>query len=201
LCYVVVLHCVMLCYVALCYVVLCCFVLCCVMSLCVMLCYVVSCCFVLRCCFALYCVALCCVMLYCIAMCVVVSCYVVVLHCVALCGVFCVFVPFPSVASIHWCVCVSPVCEFDMGGPEGIVESHQITRDGKALATEAVDCKWFIRAPPRSKVSDAHTHTHTNTHTDKLSNRLHTPTVCTHNPTHLHVFINMYTHTSRRITL
>ncbi|KAL1006648.1 hypothetical protein UPYG_G00074900 [Umbra pygmaea] len=39
-----------------------------------------------------------------------------------------------------------------MGGPEGIVESHQITRDGKALATEAVDCKWFIRAPPRSKI-------------------------------------------------
>lgn len=46
-----------------------------------------------------------------------------------------------------------------MVGPEGIVESHQITRDGKAGATEAVDCKWYIRAPPRSKVSDIKHHT------------------------------------------
>ncbi|KAK0133157.1 Neuropilin and tolloid-like protein 1 [Merluccius polli] len=47
----------------------------------------------------------------------------------------------------------SPVaCQYDMGGPEGIVESHQITRDGKAGAGEAVDCKWYIRAPPRSKI-------------------------------------------------
>lgn len=46
-----------------------------------------------------------------------------------------------------------------MVGPEGIVESHQITRDGKAGATEAVDCKWYIRAPPRSKVSDTNHHT------------------------------------------
>ncbi|XP_062336034.1 neuropilin and tolloid-like protein 1 isoform X1 [Osmerus eperlanus] len=45
-----------------------------------------------------------------------------------------------------------PFCEFNMGGPEGIVESHQIVRDGKALASEAVDCKWYIRAPPRSKI-------------------------------------------------
>lgn len=57
-------------------------------------------------------------------------------------------------------VCVS-ACQYDMVGPEGIVESHQITRDGKAGAAEAVDCKWYIRAPPRSKVSDlsyAHIH-------------------------------------------
>lgn len=39
-----------------------------------------------------------------------------------------------------------------MSGPEGIIESQQIIRDAKALQTEAVDCKWFIRAPPRSKV-------------------------------------------------
>lgn len=45
------------------------------------------------------------------------------------------------------------VCEFEMGGPEGIVESVQIVKEGKASETEAVDCKWFIRAPPRSKVS------------------------------------------------
>lgn len=44
-------------------------------------------------------------------------------------------------------------CQYDLVGPEGIVESHQITRDGKASAVEAVDCKWYIRAPPRSKVS------------------------------------------------
>lgn len=50
-------------------------------------------------------------------------------------------------------VCLS-ACQYDMVGPEGIVESHQITRDGKAGAAEAVDCKWYIRAPPRSKVSD-----------------------------------------------
>lgn len=54
---------------------------------------------------------------------------------------------------VYTYVCVS-ACQYDMVGPEGIVESHQITRDGKAGATEAVDCKWYIRAPPRSKVSD-----------------------------------------------
>uniref|UniRef100_A0ACB8FD65 Neuropilin and tolloid-like protein 1 n=1 Tax=Sphaerodactylus townsendi TaxID=933632 RepID=A0ACB8FD65_9SAUR len=46
-----------------------------------------------------------------------------------------------------------PVCEFEMGGSEGIVESVQIGKEGKASETEAVDCKWYIRAPPRSKVS------------------------------------------------
>lgn len=56
------------------------------------------------------------------------------------------------------CPCLS-ACQYDMVGPEGIVESHQITRDGKAGATEAVDCKWYIRAPPRSKVSDIKHHT------------------------------------------
>ncbi|KAL7374384.1 hypothetical protein ABVT39_027943 [Epinephelus coioides] len=45
-----------------------------------------------------------------------------------------------------------PSCQYDMVGPEGIVESHQITRDGKAGAAEAVDCKWYIHAPPRSKI-------------------------------------------------
>ncbi|EPY78631.1 neuropilin- and tolloid-like protein 1 isoform 3 precursor [Camelus ferus] len=45
-----------------------------------------------------------------------------------------------------------PVCEFETGGPEGIVESVQITKEGKASASEAVDCKWYIRAPPRSKI-------------------------------------------------
>nr|KAF6423185.1 neuropilin and tolloid like 1 [Rousettus aegyptiacus] len=40
-----------------------------------------------------------------------------------------------------------------MGGSEGIVESMQIMKEGKASASEAVDCKWYIRAPPRSKVS------------------------------------------------
>ncbi|XP_032728121.1 neuropilin and tolloid-like protein 1 isoform X1 [Lontra canadensis] len=45
-----------------------------------------------------------------------------------------------------------PACEFEMGGPEGIVESIQIMKEGKASASEAVDCKWYIRAPPRSKI-------------------------------------------------
>ena len=40
-----------------------------------------------------------------------------------------------------------------MGGSEGIVESVQIGKEGKASDAEAVDCKWYIRAPPRSKVS------------------------------------------------
>lgn len=56
----------------------------------------------------------------------------------------------------HFCVCLafrSSVCEFETGGPEGIVESLQILKEGKASASEAVDCKWYIRAPPRSKVS------------------------------------------------
>ncbi|KAE8598235.1 hypothetical protein XENTR_v10016764 [Xenopus tropicalis] len=44
------------------------------------------------------------------------------------------------------------VCEFEMGGPEGIIESMQIVKEGKASANEAVDCKWYIRAPPRSKI-------------------------------------------------
>lgn len=67
--------------------------------------------------------------------------------------------------TLHVCVllharCLS-ACQYDMVGPEGIVESHQITSDGKAGATEAVDCKWYIRAPPRSKVSDINLHTGT----------------------------------------
>lgn len=54
------------------------------------------------------------------------------------------------------CVCLAfhyLACEFETGGPEGIVESVQIMKEGKASASEAVDCKWYIRAPPRSKVS------------------------------------------------
>ncbi|XP_053466904.1 neuropilin and tolloid-like protein 1 [Ictalurus furcatus] len=47
---------------------------------------------------------------------------------------------------------LAAACEFEMSGPEGIIESQQIVRDGKALQTEAVDCKWFIRAPPHSKI-------------------------------------------------
>lgn len=57
---------------------------------------------------------------------------------------------------LHFCVCLAfycLACEFEMGGPEGIVESIQILKEGKASASEAVDCKWYIRAPPRSKVS------------------------------------------------
>ncbi|KAM7125007.1 neuropilin and tolloid-like protein 1 isoform 2-T2 [Molossus nigricans] len=45
-----------------------------------------------------------------------------------------------------------PACEFELGGPEGIVESVQIVKEGRAAAGEAVDCKWYIRAPPRSKI-------------------------------------------------
>ncbi|KAJ0011916.1 hypothetical protein NQD34_012891, partial [Periophthalmus magnuspinnatus] len=45
-----------------------------------------------------------------------------------------------------------PFCEYDMNGPEGFVESLQITRDNKALQTEAVDCRWYIRAPPKSRI-------------------------------------------------
>ncbi|XP_028832993.1 neuropilin and tolloid-like protein 1 [Denticeps clupeoides] len=45
-----------------------------------------------------------------------------------------------------------PSCDFEMGGPEGIVESVQVAKEGKALQTEAVDCRWFIRAPPNSKI-------------------------------------------------
>ncbi|XP_046883958.1 neuropilin and tolloid-like protein 1 [Hypomesus transpacificus] len=45
-----------------------------------------------------------------------------------------------------------PFCEFDMGGPEGYAESAMISKESKALPTEAVDCRWIIRAPPRSKI-------------------------------------------------
>ena len=74
----------------------------------------------------------------------------------------CTYVPLPGISdtvSVRVCRCVDAyvflsACQYDMVGPEGIVESHQITRDGKADTAEAVDCKWYIRAPPRSKVSD-----------------------------------------------
>ncbi|XP_061792514.1 neuropilin and tolloid-like protein 1 [Nerophis lumbriciformis] len=45
-----------------------------------------------------------------------------------------------------------PFCEFDLSGPEGYVESTQIIREKRALQTEAVDCRWQIRAPPRAKI-------------------------------------------------
>lgn len=43
-------------------------------------------------------------------------------------------------------------CEFELSGPEGFVESTQISGEGWALLTEAVDCRWYIKAPPRSRV-------------------------------------------------
>lgn len=43
-------------------------------------------------------------------------------------------------------------CDFELSGPEGFVESTQIAKEGKAQLTEAVDCRWYIRAPPRAKV-------------------------------------------------
>ncbi|KAG7254207.1 LOW QUALITY PROTEIN: hypothetical protein CRUP_004770, partial [Coryphaenoides rupestris] len=44
-----------------------------------------------------------------------------------------------------------PFCDFDLAGPEGFVESAQISGAGRALQTEAVDCRWYIRAPPNAK--------------------------------------------------
>ncbi|XP_047188138.1 neuropilin and tolloid-like protein 1 isoform X2 [Scophthalmus maximus] len=44
------------------------------------------------------------------------------------------------------------VCEFELSGPEGFIESAQIAREGQAQLTEAVDCRWYIRAPPRAKI-------------------------------------------------
>uniref|UniRef100_A0A8C3B237 Neuropilin and tolloid like 1 n=1 Tax=Cyclopterus lumpus TaxID=8103 RepID=A0A8C3B237_CYCLU len=45
-----------------------------------------------------------------------------------------------------------PYCEFEMSGPEGFVESTQIAGEGRALPTEAVDCRWYIKAPPKSRI-------------------------------------------------
>ncbi|XP_037537489.1 neuropilin and tolloid-like protein 1 [Nematolebias whitei] len=45
-----------------------------------------------------------------------------------------------------------PVCDFELSGPEGFVDSIQISREGRALQTEAVDCRWYIRAPPSAKI-------------------------------------------------
>ncbi|XP_071347761.1 neuropilin and tolloid-like protein 1 [Trachinotus anak] len=45
-----------------------------------------------------------------------------------------------------------PFCEFELSGPEGFVESAQISREGQVQQTEAVDCRWYIRAPPRAKI-------------------------------------------------
>ncbi|XP_047679001.1 neuropilin and tolloid-like protein 1 [Tachysurus fulvidraco] len=45
-----------------------------------------------------------------------------------------------------------PACEFEMSGPEGIIESAMVEKEGEALKTEAVDCKWFIQGPPGSKI-------------------------------------------------
>ena len=46
-------------------------------------------------------------------------------------------------------------CDFEMSGPEGIVESIQISKESRAVDTQAVDCRWYIRAPPNSKVSSS----------------------------------------------
>ncbi|XP_031419072.1 neuropilin and tolloid-like protein 1 [Clupea harengus] len=45
-----------------------------------------------------------------------------------------------------------PNCDFEMSGPEGIVESIQISKESRAVDTQAVDCRWYIRAPPNSKI-------------------------------------------------
>uniref|UniRef100_A0A674NH68 Neuropilin and tolloid like 1 n=1 Tax=Takifugu rubripes TaxID=31033 RepID=A0A674NH68_TAKRU len=43
-------------------------------------------------------------------------------------------------------------CDFELSGSEGFVESSQISGEARVLQTEAVDCRWHIRAPPRSKI-------------------------------------------------
>ncbi|KAM3850517.1 neuropilin and tolloid-like protein 1, partial [Diretmus argenteus] len=43
-------------------------------------------------------------------------------------------------------------CDFELSGPEGFIESIQIGRETRALQTEAVDCRWHIRAPPKAKI-------------------------------------------------
>uniref|UniRef100_H3CLG8 Neuropilin (NRP) and tolloid (TLL)-like 1 n=1 Tax=Tetraodon nigroviridis TaxID=99883 RepID=H3CLG8_TETNG len=43
-------------------------------------------------------------------------------------------------------------CDFELSGPEGFVESSQISGETRVLQSEAVDCRWHIRAPPRSKI-------------------------------------------------
>ncbi|XP_028329147.1 neuropilin and tolloid-like protein 1 [Gouania willdenowi] len=45
-----------------------------------------------------------------------------------------------------------PYCEFELSGSEGFVESTQIAKETRALQTEAVDCRWTIKAPPKSKI-------------------------------------------------
>lgn len=94
---------------------------------------------------------------------------------VRLCLVFAIFVSVRfncTCIYVHVCVyarvCVS-ACQYDMVGPEGIVESHQITKDGKAGAAEAIDCKWYIRAPPRSKVSMRKSHIHSRLTVNEVS--------------------------------
>ncbi|MED6263969.1 Neuropilin and tolloid-like protein 1 [Characodon lateralis] len=47
---------------------------------------------------------------------------------------------------------VLPACDFELSGPEGFVDSTQIAKEGKAQLTEAVDCRWYIKAPPRGKI-------------------------------------------------
>lgn len=49
-------------------------------------------------------------------------------------------------------ILASTACDFELSGPEGFVESIQISGEGRALQTEAVDCRWYIKAPPRAKV-------------------------------------------------
>lgn len=50
------------------------------------------------------------------------------------------------------CKLASIACDFELSGPEGFVESIQISTEGHALQTEAVDCRWYIKAPPKAKV-------------------------------------------------
>ncbi|KAM9791933.1 neuropilin and tolloid-like protein 1 isoform 2-T2 [Syngnathus typhle] len=45
-----------------------------------------------------------------------------------------------------------PFCDFELSGPEGFVDSSQITNEKRALPTEALDCRWYVRAPPRARI-------------------------------------------------
>ncbi|KAF7653585.1 hypothetical protein LDENG_00081170 [Lucifuga dentata] len=45
-----------------------------------------------------------------------------------------------------------PFCEFELSGPEGVVESTQLARESQVLQSEAVDCRWYIKAPPKEKI-------------------------------------------------
>uniref|UniRef100_A0A8C4R156 Neuropilin (NRP) and tolloid (TLL)-like 1 n=2 Tax=Eptatretus burgeri TaxID=7764 RepID=A0A8C4R156_EPTBU len=62
------------------------------------------------------------------------------------------FLPDPEFSHLGLIMKPLSECKFLFVGSEGILDSAQVTKEGKAGDSEPIDCYWTIRAPPSSRL-------------------------------------------------